>query len=235
MRKKLLSVTLVVVMIFSCSILSFAKEDNPESNGKITRDTVITKDNLNDILKLYGIDHNSIKPSDMPNKKVATTVGQLEDAINYIKENSKTDLTIDETISNSNLVKSGGIISPMATPITGSTRLTRTTNPTSSYSMNYAVNATYTKDQFSGYKSWTGTNSPSVTISDHAPNGAKNVLNRVNSISATFTSSTVTLNSEAVVDFYLVIGIEGTPFSIDVYQSSNTITSKINWDSSYIP
>ncbi len=238
MRKKLLSVILTVAVIFSFSTLSFAKGDMVKSNSSIDRDTVITKDNVNEILIMFGLDPSKLKQSDTPKERAALTVGQLEDAIKNIKEQSENKV-VNENINSGNFSEStitNTIITPMATPVTGTVTLTRTTSPTTSYDLKYTTKATFARmDTTPVYKVYTGTSSPSVLLVDKASPGNKNVLSKVNSISSTNTSDVVTLNAQVVVDYYLVIGIEGTPFSYDQYMSSNTINSKINWDTSYIP
>lgn len=223
-------------MILSFSTLSFAQGDTPKSNSKINRDTVITADNLNEILKIYGIDPSTAKESDTTIDKAAVTVGQIEDAIKLIEKQTN-DLKINETINKSNPVKSNStdMISPMAVPVTGTVTLSSTSSGGSSFSLRHTVYADYIKDLFSGYKSWTNTYSPSVIVIDQSAPGSKRTLDQVNSITSSFNSSTVTVNSQVVVGWYLVIGIPGTPLTYDYYMSSNTVTSTVSWGSSYIP
>lgn len=235
MKKKLLSIILTVLIILTCSVSSFAQTGIVETSSKISRDTIITKDNLNEILKLYGIDATELKKSDAPVSQAAMTVGQLEDAINLIRSETE-DQIITEIIDNGEIVGSDGtLISPRATPVTGSVYLSHTTSPMSTFDATYTCTGTYTKDLFSGYKAWTGADNASVTINDKSAPGAKRQLDSVSSIGATYTGSTVTLSTTYVVGYYLVIGIPDSPFSYEQYMSSNTIRNTSYWGTSYIP
>ncbi|ACL75212.1 hypothetical protein [Ruminiclostridium cellulolyticum] len=254
MRKKLLSVILTVAVIFSFSTVSFAQGDMAKSSSSINRDTVITKDNVNEILKMFGLDPSTFKQSDTPKEKAALTVGQLEDAIRTINEqlndsavNEKTNSgysseskisVVKQKVDSSYISepKVESALSASSTPVIGTVRLSKTTSPTSSYDLKYSTNASFARmDTTPVYKVYTGTNSPNVLLFDKAAPGNKNVLTSVNSVSSTNTSDMVTLNAQVVVSYYLVIGVEGTELSIEKLMSTNTITAKQTWDTSYIP
>lgn len=236
MKKKLFSMILVVSMILSFSTLSFAQGDIQKSNGRISRDTVVTADNLNEVLKMFGIDPSTGKESNTPISKAAVTVGQIEDALNLI-EKEKNNLKIDETINNSYTVTSNStdMISPMAALVYGTVTLSSTSQVASTFSLKHTVTAGYERDLFSSYKSWRSTSSPYVLVIDQSAPGSKRQLDKVNYITSSFNSGTVTVNSSVEVGWYLVIGIPGTPFTKDFYQGYNTVTSTVNWGSSYIP
>lgn len=229
MKKKLLSVILVVAIIFSCNILTFAKEDTSKAKGNITHDTVITKDNLNEVLKLYGIDPSTAKVSDKSIDQPATTVGQIEDAINLIKQQSSNDITIDETVNSSNL----GI--SLMSQVSGQIILSRTNQPISTITLTRSVPAYFNLETSTGNSYWTGTGNPTLVFADNSAPGSKRQLTSINSISASNTSTTVTVNSSIDVAYYLVVGIPGTPLSYDYYMSTQTITSTVSWGSSYLP
>jgi hypothetical protein len=234
MKRKLLSVILVVAIIFSCNILTFAKEDTSKAKGKITRDTVITKDNLNEVLKLYGIDPSTAKASDESIDQAATTVGQIEDAIELIKQQSSKNITTDDNSSNIAISKNATGISPMSEVDSWMT-LSRTTDPIDTVGLTHSVPAYFRLDTSSGNSYWTGTGTPTLIFDDKSSPGSKRKLKTINSITASNTSTTVTVNSSIDVEWYLVVGIPGTPASYDYYMSTQTIGSTINWGSSYLP
>jgi hypothetical protein len=236
MQKKLLCVILAISIIFCFNIVSFAQDDTTKLNSKITRDTVITEDNLNEILNLYGIDPSTAKKSNTPMDKAAVTVGQLEDAINLIKQEVKENLTMNKTIDNSNLVSSDsfGIIRPMST-FTGYLNLSNTTQPTSAISLTHSVRGYFTKDTSSGNAYWTGADNAGLIFTDNSSPGAKRQLKTINYISSTYNSSTITVSSSADIDYYIVVGIPKTPASYDYYMSTSTITSKVYWGPNYLP
>ena len=87
MLKKVLSLCLVLCMAVSFMIPGYAKS----SGKKISADTVITRDNVYDVLAYLGLDSSELKLSDNTKSKVApsnVTVGDLQEAIAKAKSQS---------------------------------------------------------------------------------------------------------------------------------------------------
>ena len=81
-KKNILIMTLTVIFIFSITSLAFASSQK----STIAPDTVITQDNIYDVLKYCGLDPSSnIINSDIPATKEAT----VRDLKNAIKESKK--------------------------------------------------------------------------------------------------------------------------------------------------
>jgi hypothetical protein len=88
MKRKLLSLMLVLAISLSCSLVAFAQGDNSKSRDGISRNTVITEKNIEKVLKHVGLDPSAaVKKQDSANSNTITTVGELEDALAAI--NSK--------------------------------------------------------------------------------------------------------------------------------------------------
>lgn len=231
MRKKLLSVILAVSMILSCSISSFAQGNTEKSDSKINRETVITKDNLNKILKLYGIDPSTVKDSNTPKEQGATTVGQLEDALKLIEQSSK-DITINETATPGQSIG----ISPMSVETPGTVPLSRTFS-FDEYDLKHTCTASYIRETGSGTTTryFTGANNAAVVLFDKSAPGSKRQIDSITTIGATFNSNQVVVSSDIQVGWYLVVGIPGTPFSYEIFKASQRVTSNSYFGTEWIP
>lgn len=237
MVKKLLSLTLAVVMIFSCSMLTFAQAADSKTNGEITRDTVITQDNMNDILKHYGIDPKIGKKSNSTNTIAITTVGQLEDALNALNQLPKGQtINISETLNNNTSTTPTtptSTVSPMFKNI-GTVNLSSDSWPTSDWGLRHTCTGEYFIDTDAGIQRWIGAYNAAVLLITPNPSlpGLKYQLDAVNSIGVTYTDNTITETSDVIVGTYLVIGVP--PLSYDLYMGSNQVTTTYYWGTSYI-
>ena len=96
------------------------------------------------------------------------------------------------------------MISPMVLIVQGTVHLTRTTNPVSTFALNHSVYASYLAYVTGGYNCYTGTSSPSVTLTDYSSIGAKRAITSITYINASYTSSMVALENTCVVAYYLL-------------------------------
>lgn len=100
--KKIIGLILTVIMMFSITNLAFASTTTTDSSDLKTAfspETVITEDNLNDILKYYGLDPSAVIKLDKP-VLVDVTVRDLEKAIEEAKKLPKTITIKDDHPTN---------------------------------------------------------------------------------------------------------------------------------------
>ncbi|MCX8130722.1 MAG: hypothetical protein N3I35_11560 [Clostridia bacterium] len=225
-------------MLVSCSIVTFSQDKDSYSKGDINRDTLITKDNINKILKYLGIDPKTAKVvKGSSNYTSSVTVGQIEDAINMLNQQPK-EITINSDniggvsateaisdISNKTVVQSD-------MKLQGNVNLSYRFSNGTSYALVHSCTGTYLKTSTS--KIWWDAANPCVTI-DCWDAFTKYKIEKQNSLELSYTSSTITETSNLNIGGYVVIGIPGTPLSYDWKQSESTIITTVNWGTSYIP
>ncbi len=108
---------------------------------------------------------------------------------------------------------------------------------TSTWGLKQGVTGEYYAAVYEGYtdKEWTGVSSEYVSLT--TPNPSMTLysysLDDVNYIDASYTSSTVTLESEVEVGTYLVIGID--PLQYEVLVATTVVNTTDTWGTSYIP
>lgn len=232
--KILISITIIITLFTVTNIAGFAGS----KQSKLSRDTVITKKNINRIFKHYGLDPKLLKKSNSTSEKAALTVGQLEDAINILKKQSKeAKLNENKTIVNEpldlkNKTNTTMVTGPMAysSSNTGTKRLKNVVDYTT-YKLNHNVDARYMSG--GGVKIYTGTSNPHVTIKTQNAPGTVNKLTKVYYVRASHTSSRVTLEDKVKVSFYLIVGVPG--YNYLYYMSSNDITTTSIFGTSHIP
>jgi hypothetical protein len=219
---------LAFVLTFSFLILSQiamvqAKEKLESKDNKIiTANTIITEENLNDILQYFGIDQNDFFRTNVTGGNV-NTVGELLNAIEEVekltfkvKNNSKNYDYLKSIKSSSNqdinmLIADSGIV-----------MLYSSVNVGSSYTLEYEVSAEYSSGQ------WTGVYSADVSIDSDFIFYTYKIGYK--SLIPSYTPTTVKLQSSVRVDIYVGIGNFGI-----VKIGSQTITGTDYWGTSYIP
>lgn len=118
MKKIFSCLMLTFVMVFSITCTGFASTNNAENHNSImnptfTKNTLITKDNVNEILEYYGLDRSAIR-EDMDDKSfVDVTVGDFENALNKAKKIPKMIVKDNNNPTNQEL-SSTKITSPVA-------------------------------------------------------------------------------------------------------------------------
>lgn len=149
MVKKLICLSLVLCMTLVLMVPTYAQENE----NSISSNTIITEDNIYEVLEYLGIDSSNYVKIDVTEKEVHTgkgvhTVGELEKAIKEVEKQKSNIKNATITKSSSNLV---------STLSSGTTMLYRTFD-VDSYIVEYEVSASYAD----GY--WTSANSAAVSV-----------------------------------------------------------------------
>lgn len=213
MLKKIICLLVIFSMALS-AVPSFAQSgENSFLSGNINRDTVITQDNINSILKHYGIDPKTAIKSKSADNNTVVTVGQLEDALKAFAQQPK-QITINETVGNNNELTTKGISSESIVGVSGdygwfsrsywSEALSRTSYPSSNnWGLSHSVTGNWTLEyywtdpghtQWATRSYWTSSSNPSVSLVTqyNLYIGVTNYkLESINSISSSSTSTTI--------------------------------------------
>ncbi|TGE37189.1 hypothetical protein E4K67_15045 [Desulfosporosinus fructosivorans] len=110
MKKIFSCLMLTFVMVFSITCTGFASTNNAENynsimNPTFTKNTLITKDNVNEILEYYGLDRSALR-EDMDDKSFGdVTVGDFENALNKAKKIPKMIVTDNNNPTNQSSTK----------------------------------------------------------------------------------------------------------------------------------
>jgi hypothetical protein len=231
MTKKIISLLIAMSLVLgSLPVFASSMDGN---KIKFTRDTVITESNFNDVLTSVGLD-----PTTGVRGKGGivgvTTVGQLKDELVKAKKMPK-EIRINKTVDNNGTIttidKNGTTtITPLFTTTTGSTYLADGWEFTSVTTITHSVWADYSKSSSS--KVWTGVNSANVSVSNR--NGPLVTsgydLETVSSLNSSYTSSMVTLDSDIIVVYYIIV------LGVNFYPSEpQHITSHVEFSTSWIP
>lgn len=191
--KKIRSTLLLSLVVFFtyCIIgqpmIAMASE---KSNNSINSNTVITEDNLNDVLNYLGIDPSGFIKTDVSNSPTVNTVGELNKIINQEKDAPIINLVTNYSNEDLTASRAAGV-KYLSSEVDVETY-------TLTLSLNGHHNGTY----------WTGASGLGVTVdSDYigmvfkvAPNPA---------LEATYTPTTLTLNSYVTINKYMGVGNTG--------------------------
>lgn len=229
--KKLLSLILAATMIFLTTAFAFASPDIKVSQKDFSADTVITQDNVNEILKHYGLDTTKIDKSRDLSTLPLITVGDLEKALKEAKKTPKTVFDRDSAVTE----KTNNEIS-VAAVTTGTATAYKNIAYTDSLTVNYSATGTYYKNTTSTgtTKYWTGAlGSTIATTSGTATYYWKITEIRKNTnkvVNANTTSSYLQQDYDYTATCYLGVRyVGGIPInSIDV-------SGYTRYNSSYIP
>lgn len=222
MLRRLIVFVLTFSLIFSQIAMVQAKEKSELKDKIITANTIITEENLNDILQYFGIDQNDFFRTNVTGGRV-NTVGELYNAIEEVKKLTYKVKNISKISAYSEALKSSSNqdINPLIAD-SGVVMLYSIVNVGGSYTLEYKVSAAYSSGQ------WTGVYGADVSIdSDFIfytyKIGYKNLI-------PSYTPTTIKLQSSVRVDIYVGIGNYGI-----VKIGSQTITGTDYWGTSYIP
>lgn len=208
MLKKLISVCLVLCMAFTLMIPGYAKPKE-----KISSDTVITKDNVYDVLKYLGIDSSNFEPSGNV-KSGCVTVWELEKTISEIK-NAPTEPKTSKSFATSD-----NQIGLMA--ITVNKSLYHTSDY-DQYSLTVSCTGTYDL----GTPGWIGCSGGSASVDYWNPIVAKINGNPSINTYLNATKTQVCMAYTVVVDKYVGIANSGI-----IYIGSATHTGNAYWSAS---
>jgi len=223
-NKKLLPVALCMALMLTVFMVP-AQAASPTAQAKgtsISPNTVITKDNMNEVLKYLGIDSSNFIQTDESKNSKIETVKDLENAIQQCK---KQPSVINSTYSETNVSSvSANSNSAMATANAVGTVMMYLTTNCDGYTLTYSV-----AGQYSGAK-WTGCGGAWVSID------SLDVIfvRKVDSVSfnITLTDNNNNLCMKAAVNVGLYIGLK---YGI-VKVSSQTVNTTANFGAGwYIP
>ncbi|MDF9410030.1 hypothetical protein L7E55_17075 [Pelotomaculum isophthalicicum JI] len=236
MKKKYLVVLCAVlsVLMFALPVMASAETMVQGSNQKtFSKDTVITEDNVNDILRCYGLDPNSIiKKDNMPNVKV--TVGDLENALKEFSKMPKKVVLNNDNPTNvkvipDNQVKPDGLIRPLSS---GTQTCFYEAHISSSLTMNYYATGYYYHEGSTKY--WTAAGPANITVGTPASTlyfySLDSVTTLTNQVVNPYTSGSY-LHMEYcyAVGHYMFVGVGY------IRIGSQSVSGSTNFNSSYIP
>lgn len=210
-----------ICMVFCMTILTVPVITYAQTISSISSNTVITKDNLFEVLEYLGIDSSEVIKTDNVGD-CDITVGDLkkyieqakkhpkEIVINQIQntEKSKTDSSSADSSFSSSALLSGGL--------TGvGTLMLYNLNLYGGCRVSYSVSASY------AYGSWKSVNYGNASVSSETP-GVTNVLTSQTNVMSC-TNTTITLTSTVDVEQRIGIAGYGIPFN------SFRVTSTMYW------
>jgi hypothetical protein len=215
---------------------TFADIKKPED--KLKPNTVITEENLNDVLEIYGIDSSSVrkverKENEKGKNRKIMTVEEFEEALIILRQHPK-EITINETIDYNNDINDLAITSALAsTRSSSSIRLRKVSYPSSNFGIEESVTGYYAG--YGGQLSWTGASDPYIGITGISAPGTSYEITDVHYLNCSYTWNTIKVNSEVVITAYIGIDIPNTPYSFDFEVNRFTMASIMTWGLSSIP
>jgi hypothetical protein len=211
MFKKIISFCTVLCMALT---LILPLQLHAQSEAQISQDTVITEDNIYEVLKYLNIDSSNFIKTDV-SKPGVKTVGELKKVIEQVKQKP---IEIKENTNTNTNTKSKITENFASSSISGTKMLYQTTN-TDSYTLEFEVAGLYT------YKDWTGATSANVTVDTDSLLTVFKISNK--HLNLSWNSSTITLNSDFIVDTYIGAGDIGL-----IHINANRVIGTNYWYSS---
>lgn len=219
MFKKITCYCIALLMAFA--VLIPEQVQAKEKEKEFSPDTVITKDNIYDVLEYLGIDSNNFIETDETGKSVRT-VGELEKTFKEVTNKLKDIPTQGKEVSEA---KNDFIISPYS--YGGTKMLYKTMDHGGSYTITYSVAGEYSyRDDHTGY--WSGVGSADASVDSDAIGVVYKITSK--DLDASYTANYINLDAAITVTWY--IGVDDVGL---IPVGSNDITADINWDTSYIP
>ncbi|GGG87154.1 hypothetical protein [Paenibacillus radicis (ex Gao et al. 2016)] len=167
------------------------------ASGTLSPDTIVTKENVNQVVEYLGLDPRDLKKANASDESVTVTVGELQQVINQLKQAPK------EVTSTENL----NVIAPLASSdfCTGLKMLYYTTNLGGSFELSYEVAANYSWNKF------TSVNNATVSVIDNDDNLLTTFTISSREVGAKVISSgaKVELTAKVKVDSWLSVGNVG--------------------------
>jgi hypothetical protein len=170
------------------------------ASGVLSPDTIVTKENVKQVIEYLGLDPGDLKKADaFSDDSVTATVGELEQALNQLKQEPK------EVTSKENLNAISPIAAPAAPFCTGMKMLYYTTNLGGSFELSYEAAANYSWNAF------TTVNNATVQVIDNDDNLFTSFTIASRDVGAVVNSSgsKVTLTATVKVDSWLSVGSVG--------------------------
>ena len=146
-------------MFFSTAGFAFASSVTKSSQKPFSANTVITKDNADEILMYFGIDPTKIDKTMDVSLLPQATVGDLEKALKEAKKMPKAVVIYDDGIaSEPKTAKNNGVSTSAVIINTGTATAYTNTAITASLTVNYAATGQYYEaiSTYDQTKYWTG-------------------------------------------------------------------------------
>lgn len=210
MLKKITCSLIALCMAFTLIIpVNAYAKTNP-----ISSDTVITEDNIYNVLKYLNIDLSNFKKTDV-NGSTIHTVGDLQNAIVNTNNSQK------NTVSDTSLTTNNINYLTTAYTINGTKMLYRYLN-CDSYTVEYSAAGQYSWDQ------WTGVGSANISANSNSDTIAVKIESK--NVSANWYPDHIAYSASAVIDIYAGIDNIGL-----ILINKNSVSSTQQWGASYIP
>lgn len=232
--KKLFNLILAMTMIFSAIGFAYGSPVAKASKKVFSADTVITQDNVNEILEYYGLDSTKIDKSKDVSTFPQVTVGDLEKALEEAKKTPKTVVVRDSAVTekiNSDVFPTSVIVT------TGTATAYKDATVSSSLVVNYSATGKYYKavSNYDTVQYWTSALGSTIsTTSGNADyywtiSAIRKNTNKV--VNANTSSSYLQQDYDYTATCYLgVRGLGGIPYN------SINVSGYTNYPgSSYIP
>lgn len=220
MVKKIICLCVAFCMAFTLMIPGYAQE----KGSSISSDTIITEDNIYEVLEYLGIDSSNYVKTDVSEIGIST-VGDLQKAIKQAEKmpkeisgqaKKKSSNTVDEVKTNSLDVRNFAAAS-------SGTVMLYTTVDADGYVLEYAVAGQYSNGL------WTGGGSASVDIDALDVIFVRKIGNKSFNISAIEGGTKLKVVATISVDLYL--GLEWGMIKV----GTQTVNSTLYWYQSDIP
>lgn len=194
---KMISLMCAIACLFMIeSVPAYARED-------ISNDTIITSDNITEVLTYLGMEENAFEENETLEGK-NYTVGEVRDLIERERNNK---VSIVEDYMEDSMLRAKG------------TKNLSAISYLDSYHVIVKVAATYNG------KKWTSAGAPSASVSQEGIGTSSKIAK--NNLKATCYSSKIVLSGSVTVDTYIGVGKVGV-----VKINSNKITFSRTWSAS---
>ena len=219
--------SLILVLCIFCTSVGYAEKADSEI---LSSETIITQDNIYEVLKYLNIDSENFIADSTVSSNIYT-VGDLEKSIKEVQKLPKQEtVTLTENISINEMkeMSTNGTIpdinfessKPNAEPLARGpkgTKILEDLTQLGSYKLLFRVTG-----QFDNRR-WTGVGSINA-IPKSTGYGTTHKISSLKNLSATYTSSAITLKGSVVVDIYVGIGKAGL-----LKTGSQTVKPTIHW------
>lgn len=215
MVKKIMCVCIVLCMTFSLMVTAQA-----ETKSSISSDTIITENNISEVLEYLGIDSSNFIKNEVSEKSVQT-VGELEQAILEAKQMLSTvNINNNAKINTNNIFDINSAVEIKSSG-SGSIVLSSSTK-VDSYTLYFDVTGQYKDGK------WTNATSASVSVDSNFLLYTFKIDSK--KLTLSHTPDKITLKSEVTVFVYVGVGDLGL-----VKISEQTTKGTHNWYKSEIP